>query len=290
MSAGAQSDESAPIRVLIVDGVNNHDWQRTTAHLKYILMQDRRFLVEVATSPARDAPQNVWAEWRPPFAAHDVLLLNFNGGHLPDALHWPPALQASLEQYVEKGGGLAILHAANNAFPNWEAYQHMIGLGWRDKDFGPGLIVDAEETVLVVPVSEGRDPGHGPDHDFVMTTLATDHPITRGMPKRWLHPAEQLTHGQHGPAGGMTVLTYAYSKDTHENEVMDWVIPYGEGRVYVTMLGHLWKDETDINLRCVGFQTMLIRGVEWAATGEVHYPIPDNFPTATKIELGDPLD
>jgi type 1 glutamine amidotransferase len=232
----------------------------------------------------------VWAEWRPPFAAHDVLLLNFNGGHLPDALHWPHALQASLEQYVEKGGGLVILHAANNSFPNWEAYQHMIGLGWRDKDFGPGLIVDPEEKVLVVPVGEGRDPGHGPDHDFVITTLATDHPITRGMPKRWLHPAEQLTHGQHGPAGDMTVLTYAYSKDTHENEVMDWVIPYGEGRVYVTMLGHLWKDETDVNLRCVGFQTMLIRGVEWAATGQAHYPIPDNFPTATRTELGDALE
>lgn len=26
---------------------------------------------------------------------------------------------------------------------------------------------------------------------------------------------------------------------------MDWVIPFGKGRVYVTMLGHLWKGKPD---------------------------------------------
>ena len=36
-----------------------------------------------------------------------------------------------------------------------------------------------------------------------------------------------------------------YSKDSKENEVMDWVIPHGKGRVYVTMLGHLWKNGPD---------------------------------------------
>ena len=218
------------------------------------------------------------------------LLLNFNGGHGSDALHWPRALEESLEQYVEGGGGLVIFHAANNSFPRWEAYQRMIGLGWRDKDFGPGMIVDEQENVVVIPAGEGRGPGHGPDHDFVMTTRIADHPITQGMPKRWMHPMEQLTHGQHGPAENMTVLTYAHSKDTGENEVMDWVIPYGEGRIYVTMLGHLWKEETNLNLRCIGFQTMLIRGVEWAATEEATYPIPENFPTETKIELSEELE
>ena len=88
------------------------------------------------------------------------------------------------------------------------------------------------------------------------------------MPRNWLHPHEQLTHGQHGPAENMTVLTYAYSKDTKRREVMDWVIPYGKGRVYTTMLGHLWKDGPDTAMRCVGFQTVFIRGVEWAATGK----------------------
>ena len=66
---------------------------------------------------------------------------------------------------------------------------------------------------------------------------------------------------------------------------MDWVIPFGKGRVYTTMLGHLWKDGPDTAMRCVGFQTMFIRGVEWAATGRVSYPVPEDFPTASEIKL-----
>ena len=64
---------------------------------------------------------------------------------------------------------------------------------------------------------------------------------------------------------------------------MDWVIPYGKGRVYTTMLGHLWKNGPETAMRCVGFQTLLIRGVEWAASGKVTYPIPADFPTASEI-------
>jgi hypothetical protein len=163
----------------------------------------------------------------------------------------------------------------------------MIGLGWRDKNFGPSLIVSPEEKVVEIPKGEGRNPGHGPEHDFQITVLNQEHPITKGLPRKWMHPHEQLTHGQHGPARNMTVLSYAWSKDAKENEPMDWVIPYGKGRVYTTMLGHLWKDGPDTAMRCVGFQTILIRGCEWTATGRVRYPVPKDFPTERKIVLTD---
>jgi len=51
------------------------------------------------------------------------------------------------------------------------------------------------------------------------------------------------------------------------------------------MLGHLWRNGPDTAMRCVGFQTMLIRGVEWAAYGAVTYPVPQDFPTASEIKL-----
>ena len=35
-------------------------------------------------------------------------------------------------------------------------------------------------------------------------------------------------------------------------------------------------------MRCTGFITTLRRGSEWAATGKVTLPIPENFPTAEK--------
>jgi type 1 glutamine amidotransferase len=178
-----------------------------------------------------------------------------------------------------------MVHAANNAFANWPAYNEMIGLGWRPPNFGPSLIINEKEEVVTIPQGEGRNPGHGKEHDFQMTLLDTNHPITAGMPKKWMHPFEQLTHGQHGPAKNMHILTYAWSKDVNENEPMDWVVPYGKGRVYTTMLGHLWRGGVDSTMRCVGFQTLLIRGTEWAATGRVTYPVPKDFPTETEIRM-----
>ena len=281
----AAAPPSRKLSVLIVDGMNNHDWERATRILKSILLDSGRFNVDVATSPPGNAPESRWQEWRPQFARYDAVVLNFNGGHTAKGVHWPRELETALEDYVRGGGGLVSYHAANNSFPNWPAYNEMIGLGWRGKDFGPSLVVGVGGKVVEVPKGQGRNPGHGPEHDFVVTVRDREHPITRGMPETWLHPHEQLTHGQHGPARDVTVLTYAYSKDTKENEVMDWVIPYGQGRVYTTMLGHLWKNGPETAMRCVGFQTLFLRGVEWAASGQVTLPVPEDFPTSRQIRV-----
>ncbi len=276
----SQEPEGNRIRLLIVDGQNNHDWQRATRILKEILESSGRFTVEVSTTPASDEPRESWNRWRPEFKKYSVVLSNFNGGHLANGIHWPREGEKALEDYVGNGGGLVIYHAANNSFPKWPAYNDMIGLGWRDKTFGPSVIASPDDKVIEIPRGEGRNPGHGPEHDFQITVLNAEHPITSGLPKKWMHPHEQLTYGQHGPAKNMTVLTYAWSRDTKENEPMDWVILYGKGRVYTTMLGHLWKDGPDTAMRCVGFQTLLIRGCEWAATAKVTYPVPKDFPAA----------
>ena len=268
------------LNVLIVDGMNNHDWPRATKILRSILESSGRFNVEVATCPV---PTD---GWKVDFTSYDVVLSNFNGGHNPKTgVHWPRETEDALENFVRSGGGLVIYHAANNSFPNWPAYNEMIGLGWRDPDFGPSIVIDKDEKVVPIPRGQGRKPGHGPEHDFLVTTLNHEHPITAGMPKTWLHPHEQLTHGQHGPAKNMTVLTYAWSKDVDENEPMDWVVNYGKGRVYTTMLGHLWKNGPDDAMRCAGFQTLLLRGTEWAGSGNVTIAIPDDFPTASQIKM-----
>jgi uncharacterized protein len=280
------------IRVLIIDGINNHDWPPTTAWLQAFLLASERCTVEVSTTPPREAPAAAWAAWRPNFSAYNVVLSNWNGGHQPDAIRWPPEVEAAFERYVRGGGGFVSFHAANNAFLGWPAYNEMVGLLWRDRKFGPGIIVDDQDRVVVVPAGEGRNAGHPPRLDFVVTTLPADHPITRGFPKKWRHPSEQLTHGQHGlesvvRGGALTILTCARDEALGENEPMDWVRTYGRGRVYVTMLGHTWKNEPSPNLRCAGFQTLLLRGVEWAATGNVTVPMPADFPSAEKISVRD---
>lgn len=277
-----------PLKVLIVDGVNNHDWQAGTRAIRAILEATGRFQVEVSTSPARDAAPQAWAAWRPAFAHYRAVIVNFNGGHLDNGLRWPPEVEAAFLDYLRRGGGVVIFHAANNAFLRWPEYNEIAGLLWRDKSFGPGLVFDDAGQVVTVPAGEGLNPGHGPRHDFQMRIRDRRHPITRGLPELWMHPAEQLTHGQHGPARGLTLLTSAWSKDSRRHEPMDWVRAYGKGRVYVTMLGHTWLKEENPNLDCVGFQALLARGVEWAATGRVTLPVPSGLPTPGRVALKAP--
>lgn len=251
------------LSVLILDGVNNHDWATATRHIRTILEGSGRFRVDVCTHPRQ-----------PDFRNYDVIVNNFNGGHTPSGLRWPRETEQALADFVRRGGGLVIFHAANNAFLEWPDYNEMIGLGWRDKSFGDGLAVGVNGQVVRIPKGAGLGPGHGPRQDFNVHVLDKEHPITRGLPSYWLHRSEQLTHGQHGPAQGLHVLTYAHSEISHQGEPMDWVRQYGQGRVYTTMLGHTWKNEPNPNFDDLHFQALLARGVEWAATGQVTLP-PD---------------
>jgi type 1 glutamine amidotransferase len=273
------------IRVLIVDGINNHDWKTATHGITEILIRTGLFTVDVSTTPPREAPASAWETWRPTFAGYNVVVNNFNGGDSAKGIQWPADVEASLESYVRGGGGLVVYHAANNAFTPWQAYNEMIGLGWRPATFGPGIAIADDDSVVVIPQGTGHGPGHPNMLDFQVHVRNTHHPIIEGMPPVWMHPFEQLTHGQHGPASNLTILTYAHSPVTNQNEPMDWVRTYGSGRVYTTMLGHTWAGDPCPNLDCVGFQTLLARGVQWAATGRVTIAIPPDFPGPDKASL-----
>ena len=222
------------LRVLVVDGINNHDWKTATHGITEILTRTGLFTVDVSTTPPREAPPAAWDTWRPNFARYDVVVNNFNGGDSVKGIQWPEPVEAALEAYVVGGGGLVSYHAANNAFLPWKAYNQMIGLGWRQPSFGPGIRIADDDSVVYIPQGTGNPPNHPKMFDFQIHVRDTHHPITAGMPPVWMHPFEQLTHGQHGPAEGLTILTYAHSPVTNQNEPMDWVRDYGRGRVYTT--------------------------------------------------------
>jgi len=250
------------IHVLIVDGINNHDWAAATAGIRSILDEAGGFSVDVST-----LTPEMLNQWKPNLFKYQVLVNNFNGGHLDNGTRWPQPVEKQMEAYVKSGGGLVVWHAANNAFLHWAAYNDMIGLGWRNPDFGPGLAISDNGTVVTIPKGTGMGPGHPQRGDFEVYVLDHNHPITRGLPEHWLQPMEQLTHGQHGPAQGLTILTYAHSPVSGKNEPMDWVNHYGRGRVYVTMLGHTWKNEPNPNLESPEFRKLVSQGIRWAATG-----------------------
>jgi len=281
------AQEQKPISVLIIDGFSNHDWKQTTAVTKWILESSDNFDVDVSTVPA---DSEKWKEWAPPFEEYDVILQNTNNIH-DESKKWPENAEKNLEEYVKSGGGLYILHSANNAFSHWEEYDKMIGLGWRPQTTGYALEIGDNQEIVRIPPGEGQGTGHGDRFDAEIQVL-NSHPINRDYPESWKTAHTEVYSYPRGPAENLNVLSFAYdSTDTHRLWPVEWVVSYGDGRVYNSSLGHLWSGEIYPEAyRCVGFQTTLIRAVEWAATGEVTYPVPDNFPTKNNKSLRSKAD
>ena len=282
-SAALLSQAADKITVLIVDGQNNHNWVATTPVMKAALEGSGVFTVDVSTSPAKKDPKAApepeaakkaaWETWRPKFSAYQVVLSNYNGED------WPEPVQKDFEQYVSGGGGFVCVHAADNSFPKWEAYNKMIGVGgWggRNEKDGPKLyVVDGK---IVRDTSPGPGGSHGAQNPFLITVLNPDHPITKGLPLKWMHSKDELYNRLRGPAQNVEVLASAVSDQTHNAEPMMMVLNHGKGRVFHTPMGH-----ADYSMACKGFQTVLCRGTEWAATGTVERTaaVPSDFPTET---------
>lgn len=272
----AFAQENKPIPVLIVDGFSNHDWKQTTAVTKWILESSEYFEVDVSTVPADSVE---WKDWSPDFEQYAAVIQNTNNIHDP-RLKWPEHAEMGLEAYVKNGGGLYVLHSANNAFSHWEEYDKMIGLGWRSQTSGYALEISNRQEILRFPPGEGQGTGHGDRFDAVIQIL-NPHPINRDYPAQWKTAHTEVYSYPRGPAENLDILSYAYdSTDTERFWPVEWVVSYGEGRVYNSSLGHLWSGEIYPEAyRCVGFQTTMIRAVEWAATGDVTYPVPGEFPS-----------
>ena len=166
LTAAVFTIRAEKIPVLIIDGQNNHDWISTTDSLHATLQATQRFAVEIETvpqtksikgirAPKSDAPDYIkeayksfrqvqqkaenknkvsegveWNNWNPFTGEHEAIVVNYNGRE------WAQETKEAAVEFVRKGGGQVLVHAANNAFRNWDAYNEMIGLGWRPANFG----------------------------------------------------------------------------------------------------------------------------------------------------------
>ncbi|TWU59113.1 Trehalose utilization [Rubripirellula tenax] len=291
------------LKCLIIDGQNNHVmWPKTTIMMKEFLEDSGRFSVDVLRTkytwkggdllekfPLSDgkayedlAEPKSDPDFKPNFADYDVVLSNFGWKAAP----WPKETQAALEAYVKGGGGMVIVHAADNSFGDWDAFNQMIGLGgWdgRNEKSGPYVYVD-DAGKVIRDESVGSGGNHGPQHEYQIVIRDPDHPITKGLPRAWMHAKDELYQQLRGPANNMSILATAYAdpkyKGTDRHEPMLITIDYGKGRIFHTPMG-----DNDGSMECVGFITTLVRGTEWAASGDVTLTqAPDDFPTATEVK------
>lgn len=274
------------IRVLIIDGVNNHDWESTTAATRATLEQTGRFAVEVSTSPSKRASRQEWDAWRPRYSDYDVVLSNFNDDCERDdgcESLWSEATKTDLETFVREGGGFVSVHAADNHDANWLEYNKMIGVGgWGGRQAGVHgwILRRVDGDWIATSRDEGISGEHGAEREFLVIHDRPDHPILAGLPTEWMHATDELYASLRGPAENVEVLAHSYSLYTEQDEPILMLIRYGEGRVFHIPLGH-YNDGLEpfgVSLRCVGFQTVLARGTEYVATGEVTIAAPASFP------------
>ncbi|MFO1490647.1 MAG: ThuA domain-containing protein [Kiritimatiellia bacterium] len=150
---------------------------------------------------------------------------------------WPPAAREAFTAFVRDGGGFVGVHAGTSAFYDWPDAQKIFGATW----------------------TNGKT-HHKAPHTFLVTPETVDHPLAKGWvpfqttDELWLDP------GIHPDA---LVLAKA------DGQAVAVTTTFGKGRCTTMLMGH----SADF-MRNPGFAAMLLRSVEWAATGTITGPDP----------------
>jgi type 1 glutamine amidotransferase len=171
----------------------------------------------------------------PKLGDYDAVVLSYGFWNEPDP---SDEGKTGLVDYVKNGGNVVALHFASSSFQDWDDYHALLGRWWK-KGLG----------------------GHGPYGEFTVNIKDDKHPITAGLKD---FKTEDELYAKLSGDEEIEVLASAYSDWSQQVEPIVFVKNHGKGRVVHNVLGHGLDSKKNAS-----YQTLLRRGVEWAATGKV---------------------
>jgi len=190
-------------KVLIVTGVDypGHKWEQTAPVLAKAIAADKRLDVVVTEDPNDLAKYGL--------GDYDVIVAHFMDWEVPD-----PGTKArsNLKDAVQNGTGLVIVHFACGAFQDWPEFVKIAGRVW-----DPNLR------------------GHDPHGKFTVKITDEKHPAMKGMKE--FETVDELYTCLTGRTT-IKILATARSKVDNKDYPMAFVLIYGKGRVFHSVLGH----------------------------------------------------
>lgn len=159
-------------------------------------------------------------------------------------LPWTAERKQELQRYLERGGGLVLIHSAT----------------WTKPKADP-------EVAALVGVGGFTRWRHG---ELKIKLTAAEHPICRGLPKQMTFFDEPYWLPTPPPATGrVQALAVSQEEDAATKQAaaqpIFWTTTTGRGRVFGCVPGHyVWTFDDP------WFRLLLLRGIAWTAGGEVY--------------------
>ena len=201
--AGEAQNKVQNKKVLIVTGVDypGHKWKLTAPVLAKAIAADKRLEVTVTEKPSDLAKDNL--------SDYDTIVLHFMDWEIPDP---GPKARANLKRVVKGGKGLVLVHFACGAFQEWPEFVELAGRIW-----------------------DPKLRGHDPRGKFTVEIADKKHPAMKGLGD--FEIVDELYTCLTGKTP-IKVLAKARSKVDGKDYPMAFVLNYGKGRVYHSVLGH----------------------------------------------------